>query len=105
MKIELAGHHIDITDKIRESIDSRFSKIASHFPDIDHLNVTLTNDSSEMVVEADTQYRGAPVAVRASDRELNIAIRDAEKKLEAALTHRKGAVSGKGGDRVGQRLA
>ena len=91
MKIDLSGHHVQITDAIREAVSNKFKKVQSHFPDLGHISVILTVEPSAQIVEVSAQYRGAAIAVKASDRDLYIAIRDAEKKLAAALSHRKGA--------------
>ena len=39
MHIHLSGHHLDITDGIRNAVNSKFSKIGNHYPDINTLSV------------------------------------------------------------------
>jgi putative sigma-54 modulation protein len=90
MQINLSGHHVDITDGIRTAVQSKFSKIQSHYPSLDSLSIILTVERNEQSVEAKTQFLGAPVAVMGTDMDLYVAIADAAKKLEAALSHRKG---------------
>lgn len=92
MHINLSGHHVTITDGIREAVESKFAKVSSHFPQIDALNITLTVERSSQSLEVTTQYLGAPVAVQAADQDLYAAIASAAKKLEAALAHRKGTI-------------
>ena len=91
MHIELSGHHVEITDGIRENINTRFSKIESHYPQISSLNITLTVERNIQRVEASTQFFGATVAVSAESQEMYAAIADAVKKLDSALSHRKGS--------------
>lgn len=93
MQINLSGRHVAITDSIREAVNTRFSKVHSHYPSLDSLSVILTVERNEQRVEANTQYVGAPVAVQGSNHDLYIAIAEAAKKLDAALAHRKGATA------------
>jgi len=90
MQINLSGHHVDITDGIRTAVQNKFSKIQSHYPSLDSLSIILTVERNQQSVEAKTQFLGAPVAVMGTDLDLYVAIADAAKKLEAALSHRKG---------------
>jgi putative sigma-54 modulation protein len=93
MQINLSGHHVEITDGIRTAVQSKFSKIQSHYPSLDALSIVLTVERNEQSVEAKTQFLGAPVAVQGTDNDLYVAIGDAARKLEAALAHRKGSHS------------
>jgi putative sigma-54 modulation protein len=91
MQINLSGHHVEITDGIREAVDSRFTKVGSHHPQLDEIAVIVTVDKNEQSVEAISQYMGAPVVVQSSDKDLYAAIAAAAKKFDSALSHRKGA--------------
>lgn len=93
MHINLSGHHVDITDGIREAVHAKFSKIQSHYPDVDSLSIILTVERNEQSVEAQTQFLGATVAVQSSNLDLYTAIAEGAKKLDAALSHRKGATT------------
>ncbi|WP_019604260.1 ribosome hibernation-promoting factor, HPF/YfiA family [Teredinibacter turnerae] len=93
MQLNLSGHHVDITDGIREAVNNSFAKIENHFPQLDALGVILTVEKHEQKVEAQTQFLGATVAVHASDKDLYVAIGNTVKKLESALKHRKGSVT------------
>lgn len=93
MQINLSGHHVDITDGIREAVNTKFSKIESHFPSIDSLSIIATVERNEQSIEAQTHYLGAPVVVQGSNHDMYAAIADAAKKLDAALSHRKGATN------------
>lgn len=92
MQINISGHHVEITDGIRQSVNNKFSKVQGHYPQLDALSVILTVEKHEQKVEAQTQYLGAAVSVHASNEDLYAAIAGSAKKLEAALAHRKGSV-------------
>ena len=91
MHIELSGHHVDITEGIREAVNSKLSKIQSHYPQISSLTVILTVEPNSQSVEITTQFLGCAIAVQASDSDLYAAIAAAVKKLDAKLSHKKGA--------------
>lgn len=91
MHINLSGHHVEITDGIREAVQNKFSKVQSHYPSLDTLSVIVTVERNQQSVEAKTRFLGAPVAVNGSNHDLYAAIAEAAKKLDSALKHRKGA--------------
>lgn len=91
MQINIAGHHVEITDGIRESVNSKFKKIATHYPSLDSISVTLTVERNEQKVEVHSLFKGSPIAVNASNGDLYAAIADAARKLNASLETRKGA--------------
>lgn len=91
MQINLSGHHVTITDSIRDAVNNKFTKVSSHFPQLHSINVKLTVERTEQSIEVSGQYLGAQIAVQASNDDLYAAISSAAKKLDAALRHRKGA--------------
>lgn len=90
MKINLSGHHVDVSDSIREHIEEKFSKIANHFPTIIALEVILSLKHGKHHVELSANYEGATVSVSSEDAVMYPAIASAAKKMDAALKHRKG---------------
>jgi putative sigma-54 modulation protein len=93
MQINLSGHHVEITDGIRDAVNHKFAKIHTHYPSLDTISIIVTVERNEQSVEAKTQFLGAPVAVFGTNDDMYVAIADAAKKLNAALAHRKGATS------------
>lgn len=92
MQIDIAGHHLEITEAIRESINTKFLKVASHYPNLESLNATVSVEKRDQKITVDTQYLGERISAHASNADLYGAIADAAKKLESALSHRKGAI-------------
>lgn len=90
MKINLSGHHVDVTDSIKEHINEKFSKIATHFPTLISLDVILSHEHNQHSVELRTTYEGGRISASASDSVMYPAVATAAKKLDAALKHRKG---------------
>jgi ribosomal subunit interface protein len=90
MKINLSGHHVEVTDSIREHLDEKFSKIANHFPTLIALEVIISKEHNDHQVELITNYEGGRISVKGSNSVMFPAIANAAKKLDAALKHRKG---------------
>lgn len=95
MKILISGHHVEITEGIKQSIENKLSKIAKHYPSIMTLNSRVTVEPHQQKVEITTNYEGANVTVNASDKKLYAAIASAAKKLQVALARRKGVLTAK----------
>ncbi|WP_206484147.1 ribosome-associated translation inhibitor RaiA [Thalassotalea sp. G2M2-11] len=90
MKINISGHHVEVTDSIREHIQEKFSKIATHFPTLIALEVIIAKEHGKHRIELSTKYEGAKVAASSTEEIMYPAIASATKKLDSALKHRKG---------------
>ena len=90
MKIELSGHHVDVTDAVKDHVSEKFLKVASHFPTLISLDVFIRKEHGEFHAEVTTNYEGSRIAAKASDTVMYPALAKVAKKLDAALKHRKG---------------
>jgi len=93
MRINISGHHVEITEGIETTVKNKFQKISNHYPDLIDLSVIVKVDRHEQSVEVSTQYQGASLSVTATDKDMYTAIQATAKKLEAALSKRKGALT------------
>ena len=90
MKINLSGHHVDVTDAVKEHVEEKFVKIATHFPTLIALDVIVSKEHGKHHVELKTTYEGGRISASATEDVMYPAIAAAAKKLDAALKHRKG---------------
>jgi putative sigma-54 modulation protein len=95
MKIKLSGHHVDISDAAKQHVEEKFSKISSHFPTLISLDIIIAKEHGEYEVEISTNYEGSKISASGADHIMYPAIAKAAKKLDAALSHRKGHLKGK----------
>jgi putative sigma-54 modulation protein len=86
MKINLSGHHVDVTDTVKQHVEEKFAKLANHFPTLIALDIIIAKEHGEYDVEVSTNYEGTRIAAKV----MYPAISSAAKKLDAALKHRKG---------------
>ena len=63
MKIEISGHHVEITEAIKQSVENKFSKIGQHYPDIMSLKAIVTVERNEQKIEVSTVYEGVSISV------------------------------------------
>jgi putative sigma-54 modulation protein len=95
MQINLSGHHVDITDNIKTQVSTKLNKIASHYPGIIAMTMILGNEKNTNTAEVNTAYEGVQMSASGADENLYTAIAIACKKLDAALSHRKGVLKAK----------
>lgn len=95
MKIQISGHHVEITEGIKQAIENKFAKISKHYPSLMTLNSTITVEPHLQKFEVTTNYEGVNVTVNASDKKLYSAIASAAKKMQVALAKRKGVLTAK----------
>ncbi|UJF16825.1 ribosome-associated translation inhibitor RaiA [Vibrio sp. SS-MA-C1-2] len=90
MKINIQNPHVAINEDTRKDIEGKFSKIISHFPDLVSSDIIISKEHNEHHVEVFTNYEGARISAKASDKVMYPAINAALKKLETGLHNRKG---------------
>ncbi len=90
MKINLSGHHVDVTNSIKEHIEEKFIKVSNHFPTLISADVIISLEHGDHQVEITTNYEGSRISTTATDAVMYPAIASCIKKLDAALKHRKG---------------
>tara|TARA_R110001592_G_scaffold199588_1_gene448117 strand:- start:1551 stop:1904 length:354 start_codon:yes stop_codon:yes gene_type:complete len=90
MKINISGHHVDITDSIKEHLEEKFAKISTHFPTLISLDIIISKEHGEFNVEIRTNYEGTSIAANGNNSVMYPAITSAAKKLDTVLKHRKG---------------
>lgn len=61
MQINLTGHHIDITDSLREYVMSKFEKLERHFDHINNVHVILNVQKLQQIAEAKLNVNGGEV--------------------------------------------
>lgn len=90
MKVNVQTHHVTINDDSRKEIETKFDKIASHYPSLISCDIIITKEHNQHAVEVFTNYEGVRVSAKAEDSVMYPAIAAAVKKLEAGLRNRKG---------------
>lgn len=89
MQINITGHHIEITDGIREAINNKQEKLEQHFPDLSALDIILTVEKHQQIAEVTTHFLGQNFAAKASNDDLYQSINEMATKLTSLLQRHK----------------
>ncbi len=61
MQINLTGHHVDITDALRNYVDSKFERLERHFDQVTNVHVILSIEKLRQKAEATMHVNGADI--------------------------------------------
>lgn len=89
MRINIAGHHVNITKGISTAVNKQFNKLANHYPEIESINVTLTVEKHSQSAEAAVQFLGQRLVAKTQSADLYESITYLKNKIETLLKKRK----------------
>ena len=89
MQINLTGHHIDITDALREYVDTKFAKLERHFDHINNVHVILNVEKTIQKAEATLHVKGGEIFADAEHEDMYAAIDGLINKLDRQVIKHK----------------
>jgi putative sigma-54 modulation protein len=89
MQINITGHHVEITDGIREAVKQKFAKLDKHFPDIQTIDIIVTVEKNNQTAEANTHFLGKDFTAKADSDDLYKSIAEMSSKLSTLLQRQK----------------
>jgi putative sigma-54 modulation protein len=89
MQINLTGHHVDITDSLRNYVDTKFSKLERHFDHISNVHVILNVEKLNQKAEATVHLSGAEVFASSENEDMYAAIDSMVDKLDRQVIKHK----------------
>lgn len=89
MQINLTGHHVEITDSLRNYVDTKFSKLERHFDHISNVHVILNVEKLNQKAEATLHLSGAEVFASSEDNDMYAAIDKMVDKLDRQVLKHK----------------
>lgn len=89
MQITISGHHLEITDSLRDYVDSKLERLNNHHDRITSTNVTLSVDKLIQKAEATVHVSGKDLFAEASHEDLYAAIDALADKLDRQLIKHK----------------
>lgn len=95
MRINISGHHVEVTDALHEYVTSKFEKLERHFDQITHIDVTLIVEKSVQKAEASIHIAGADLFADAKNESMYVAIDGLSDKLDRQLIKHKEKIQGK----------
>ena len=89
MQMTISGHHLDITDPIRDYVTNKLSKLERHSEAITSMAVILTVDKLLQKAEATVHVTGGELFANAEHDDLYAAIDALSDKLDRQLIKHK----------------
>ena len=89
MQINLTGHHIEITDSLREYVTSKFNKLERHFDNINNVHVVLNVEKVNRIAEAKMHLNGGEVFATSEHEDMYAAIDALIDKLDRQVIRHK----------------
>ena len=89
MHINLSGHHVDLTDALRDYVTSKLSRLEKHFDSITTTEVTLTVEKLRQKAEATVRVSGADLFAQCESEDMYAAIDLLTDKLDRQIIKHK----------------
>ena len=93
MQINLSGHHVEVTDSLRDYVNSKFAKLERHFDHINNVSVVLNVEKLTHLAEATVHVSGAEVFASCKDNDMYAAIDKLIDKLDRQVVKHKEKLS------------
>ena len=89
MQLNVSGHHVEVTDPLREYVESKFERLQRHFDQITNTEVTLIVEKLVQKAEATIHISGADIFAHAESEDMYAAIDSLADKLDRQLIKHK----------------
>lgn len=89
MQINLTGHHLDITDSLRNYVYGKFERIERHFDHINNVHVILQVDKVRQIAEAKLNVNGGEIFANSESEDMYAAIDTLIDKLDRQVIKHK----------------
>ena len=89
MQLSISGHHIDVTDALRDYVTQKLEKLERHYDHITNVHVVLSVEKLVQRAEATLHLSGAEVFADANSEDLYAAIDALTDKLDRQIIKHK----------------
>jgi len=89
MQINLTGHHVDLTDSMRDYVNSKMEKIERHFDNVVDVNVILSVEKTRQKAEATVHISGGNIYADDTQEDMYAAIDGLIDKLDRQVVKHK----------------
>ena len=99
MQISLTGHHVDVTDALKNYVDGKFERLERHFDHVINVHVILTVEKLRQKAEATININGGSVFADAVHEDMYAAIDGLIDKLDRqVIKHKEKKSNHRGGN-------
>ncbi|MEM7612522.1 MAG: ribosome-associated translation inhibitor RaiA [Pseudomonadota bacterium] len=89
MQLNVTGHHIDVTDSLRDYVGNKMGKIEKHFENVTDIHCILSVEKVRHKAEAIASLRGARLHAEATEDDMYAAIDSLSDKLDRQIIKHK----------------
>jgi len=89
MQISVTGHHVEVTDSLRNHVEEKIGKLKRHFDNVTDVHVILTVEKLEQKAEATVQISGAKLFANDVQEDMYQAIDNMVDKLDRQIIKHK----------------
>lgn len=93
MQINLTGHHVDITDSMRDYVNSKVERLERHFDNVTDIHVILSVEKLRHKAEATVHLSGGNLFADAVEEDMYAAIDGLIDKLDRQVKKHKEKVT------------
>lgn len=89
MQINLTGHHIEVTDSLRDYVNEKLAKLERHFDKVSNTHVILTVENVRHKAEATVHMSGHDIFAESTEEDMYVAIDRLAEKLDRQVKKHK----------------
>lgn len=89
MQINLTGHHIEITDSLRNYVNEKMGKLERHFDKVSNTHVILSVEKDTQKAEATVHMSGNDIFAEAHEKDMYASIDGLVDKLDRQVKKHK----------------
>lgn len=89
MQINITGHHVEVTEALKDYVDTKFNKLERHFDHINNVHVILNVEKLNHKAEATLHLSGTEVFATSEHNDMYAAIDSLIDKLDRQVIRHK----------------
>jgi len=89
MQIDLSGHHIDVTDSLRNYVNEKIGRLEKHFDRVTDVHVVLSVEKQVQKAEATILVKGNKIFAHSNEEDMYAAIDSLADKLDRQIIKHK----------------
>ena len=93
MQLNLTGHHVDITDSMRDYVTNKLERLERHFDHVTNVHVILSVEKQRQKAEATLHITGNKIHAECEEEDMYAAIDSLVDKLDRQICKHKEKVT------------
>ncbi len=89
MQVNITGHHVELTDALRDYVDEKLARVQRHYDNITNVHVTLSVEKERQHAACTLHAAGADLHAEAQDVDMYAAIDALADKLDRQMVKHK----------------